>query len=113
MSRPEVICDNCQKQVDMNDTSVYGSFKSGEVVVQYLRCPHCGKKYHMLTTNAELRRLIDERKGLELQLRMAHVKHFKAKTIRRYIKEVDKLKNKQNELADALKVIGIQLLNEV
>lgn len=113
MPRPEVICDNCQKQVDMNDTSVYGSFKSGEVVVQYFRCSHCGKKYHMLTTNAELRRLIDERKGLELKLRMAHVKHFKAKTIRRYIKEVGKLKNKQNELAEALKVVGIQLLNEV
>lgn len=108
----EIICDACQKQIDANDSSAYGHFKSGDIVVQYLRCPHCGKKYHVLTTNSELRQMIDERKAIELQLRMAQAKHFKAKTIRQYIKEFEKLKNKQLVLADALKVIGQQLLEE-
>lgn len=106
----EVICDSCAKQIDMNDSSALGSFKHGDIVVQYLRCPHCGKKYHMLTTNSELRQLIDKRKALELSLKMAHAKHMREKVIRRQLKELKKLKNKQVELADALKVIGIQLM---
>lgn len=107
----EIICDACQKQIDMNDSSALGSFKAGDIVVQYLRCPHCGKKYHMLTTNSELRQMIDQRKTIELQLKMAHAKHMREKVIRRRLKELNKLKNKQTELADALKIIGTQLLN--
>lgn len=107
---PEVICDSCGKQIDMNDSSALGSFKQGDIVVQYLRCPHCGKKYHMLTTNTELRQLIDKRKALEMSIKMAHVKRMREKVIRRQIKELNKLKNKQVELADALKVVGIQLM---
>lgn len=106
----EIICDSCEKQIDMNDSSALGSFKSGDIVVQYLRCPHCGKKYHMLTTNSELRQLIDKRKALELSLKLAHAKHLREKVIRRQIKELNKLKNKQVELGNALKVVGVQLM---
>ena len=92
----EIICDACQKQIDMNDSSALGSFKVGDIVVQYLRCPHCGKKYHMLTTNSELRQMIDQRKTIELQLKMAHAKHMREKVIRRRLKAISRRQKTEN-----------------
>lgn len=110
MSRHEVICDDCQKQILTEDSSIFGSFVVGDLVVHYFRCPHCGRKYHVLTTNTELRQLITKRKGVEQQLQLAHQKHFKAKTIKSLIYNLDVLKAEEVELADGLKVLGMNLL---
>lgn len=104
----EIYCDACGKQIETQGN--IGKFKQGDLEVEYLRCNHCGKKFHIMTTNSELRALIAERKQIESDLKEAHDRRARAKVIRGHIKKLNKLKNKQLYLADGLRVIGTQLL---
>lgn len=106
----EVVCDRC-------DTVYYITAKSIEVIrdgdleVQFLSCPQCGLKCQIITTNQEMRDLIEKRKALHQQIRMAMAKHFREQTIRGYERQLEKVKAAQERLLPELKQAGRRLLD--
>lgn len=108
-SKIPVVCEACGKMMDVRGT--IREFKQGDLVVQFFGCDHCGKLYHVLTTNSELRALIAKRKELELKIQIGYQRKYKAEIIRAYIQQIDEIKKKQIELGDGLKVVGEQFLD--
>lgn len=105
-----VQCNECGKWFAL-DSSLYGVAEAGGLTVQYFSCPACGEKYHVLTLNDEMRKLIEQRETIQAKIRAAHAKKFREKTIRGYIKELDGIKSKQEKLFQELKPLGEAILH--
>lgn len=106
-----VSCDECQKEFWLDRPHIL-TMTSGDYEVQYFQCPYCRKKYHVLTSDAEMRGLIGERSRIAGSIRLARAKHFKEATIKKMIVKLDKIKQQQEEKEKELKPIGEQLLIE-
>ncbi len=104
-----VQCNECGKWFAL-DVSLYGVAEADGLTVQYFSCPACGEKYHVLTLNDEMRKLIEERKVVQAKIQAAHAKKFREKTIKGYIKELDGIKAKQEKLFQELKPLGEKIL---
>lgn len=104
-----VQCNECGKWFAL-DGSLYGVAEAGGLTVRYFSCPACGEKYHVLTLNDEMRKLIEKRKAIQAKVRAAHTKKFREKTIKGYIKELDDIKAKQEKLFQELKPLGEKII---
>ena len=105
-----VQCNKCSKWFAL-DGSLYGVAVADGLTVQYFSCPACGEKYHVLTLNDEMRKLIERREAIQVKIRAAHAKKFWEKTIKGYIKELDDIKAKQEKLFQELKPLGEAILH--
>ena len=105
-----VQCNKCSKWFAL-DGSLYGVAEADGLTVQYFSCPACGEKYHVLTLNSEMRKLIEERRVIQAKIRAAHTKKFRKKTIKGYIKDLDGIKVKQEKLFQELKPLGEAILH--
>ena len=103
-------CNKCGKWFALAG-SLCGVAEADDLTVQYFSCPACGEKYHVLTLNSEMRKLIEERKVIQAKIRAAHAKKFRKKTIKGYIKELDSIKAKQETLFQELKPLGEAILH--
>ena len=103
-------CNKCGKWFAL-DSSLYGVAETNGLTVQYFSCPACGEKYHVLTINDEMRKLIEERKVIQAKIRAAYAKKFRERTIKGYIKELDDIKAKQEKLFEELKPLGETILH--
>ena len=104
-------CNLCQAEFDVNGASIETVTKAG-VSIQYFACPACGKKYVFYAADLPMQELTAHRTELERKIRMAHFKKFREKTIRGYLKELDRVKARQLELLPGLKRQAEQLLKE-
>lgn len=103
-------CNKCGKWFAL-DGSLFGAIQADSLTVQYFSCPACGERYHVLTLNDEMRKLIEKREAIQTKIRAAHAKKFREKTIKRYIKELDGIKAKQEKLFQELKPLGEAILH--
>ena len=104
-------CDNCKASFVLDD-SCMGILKKGDFVVKYISCPACGAKYQAFTTDTEMRKLIEQRKMVQLKIKAAFAKKFREKTIREYEKELDQIKRQQKKLMPGLKAAGEKILRQ-
>lgn len=102
-------CDVCGTQFVMDDSRI-ASIKEGELEVQYFSCPACGARYHVFTSNPEMRRLIEQRKQAQLKIRAAFAKKFRKKTIQEYERALEQIKQQQQKLMPELKAAGEKIL---
>lgn len=102
-------CNKCGKWFALAG-SLCGVAEADDLTVQYFSCPACGEKYHVLTLNSEMRKLIEESKVIQAKIRAAHAKKFRKKTIKGYIKELDSIKAKQETLFQELKPLGEKII---
>lgn len=102
-------CDICKTTFYMDDSCVK-TISDGEISVQYLQCPHCGARFQILTTDAKMRELIQERERLQTKIAAAHKKKFREKTIKQYMKELDRIRTEQEKCLPELKKRGELLL---
>lgn len=102
-------CNKCGKWFALDD-SLYGVVKENGLTVQYFSCPACGERYHVLTLNDEMRKLIEQRKAVQTKIYMAHAKKFRKQTIEEYIRELDSIKDRQEKLFQELKPLGEKIL---
>lgn len=93
------------------DRSLVCTIKKDDLVVQYFVCPACGKKYHVFTSDAKMRDLIQRRTQVQTKIKAAFAKKFRQKTIRGYERELDKIKREQEKLKPALRAAGEKLLH--
>ena len=102
-------CNKCGHEFTA-DVHCFGTIKQGDFVVQYLSCPACGERYHVFTSDKEMRELVGQRKAVQAQIRMGHAKKFNRQTLRKYAQEMERIKRKQEKMAPALKAVGEKIL---
>lgn len=102
-------CNKCGQEFAV-DVHRLSTVKEGDFVVQYLSCPGCGERYHVFTSDKEMRELVGRRKAVQQQIRMGHAKKFNRKTLRKYEQELDRIKRKQEKMWPALKATGEKIL---
>ena len=104
------ICNKCGQEFAV-DEHRFGTIKEGDFVVQYLSCPACGARYHVFTSDKEMRELAGRRKAVQAQIRMGHAKKFNRKTLRKYEQELERIKQKQEKMMPTLKAAGEKILH--
>lgn len=103
-------CNKCGQEFTI-DEHRFGTIREGDFVVQYLSCPACGERYHVFTSDKEMRELVGRRTAVQAQIRMGHAKKFNRKTLRKYAQELERIKRKQEKMMPTLKAIGEKILN--
>ena len=104
-----VECDGCKQPIYFYPGMIQ-QIEDGDIQVDYFSCPYCRKKYLAFVSDSEMRELVAERQRVQTQIKMAHQKRFKEKTIRGYEKKLAKIKAKQQKIYPDLKKRGETLL---
>ena len=104
------ICNKCGQEFAV-DEHRFGTIKEGDFVVQYLSCPACGARYHVFTSDKEMRKLVGRSKAVQAQICMGHTTKFNRKTLRKYAQELERIKRKQEKMMPALKATGEKILH--
>ena len=73
-----ILCDFCEKRISIRGIHLEG-ITQGEYSVSYFSCPHCGKRYHVGTTDERQRALILERDKSMRQTTAAIKNHFQSR----------------------------------
>ena len=102
-----MICNNCHREMD--DNTVYSAVDD-QYEVQYLRCRKCGATYQIITTDAESRSLIDRRVKLRQKVQLGRLNGFTERTIRKYLREDEKIKNSLTQITSNLEGIGDRII---
>lgn len=105
-------CDVCGYGITVNDIQVR-MLRSGDLEVQYFSCPVCHTKYQILITDSKMRKLIERRKAVQMQIKAARAKKFKERTFKKYLRENEKIKKEQEKMLPSLKAQGEKLLEAV
>jgi transposase-like protein len=84
---PMTKCNECGKLFSQNSIRLQEK-RVGEYVVQYFTCPFCGKKYQVLTTDEEMRALIERKKEIWRGMRLAGQRKGGERTVKRYKKKL-------------------------
>lgn len=100
-------CDACGNIFDVKKILTK---KQGDYEVQYFVCPHCRRKYQIITTDSELREVIKRRIQLNAKFQLMRNKNFKKETIQKLETELSKVKEKSERMAKSLKEIGESIL---
>lgn len=108
----DVICNKCKENFSVERHDIRTVYRD-DITVEYFCCPKCGRLYHVLTTDAEMRNLIGERMRLMQSVRLARAKRFREKAIKKLLVEIDKIKAKQETHYQELKPIGKKILEEM
>ena len=91
---------------------MFCTLQKDDFEVVYVRCPKCGKKYQIITTDTEMRALIKKRNSLEKLIKDAFDRRLKQSTIRNYIGQRDRIMKIQRRLNEYLFPIGQEILKE-
>ena len=103
-------CNKCGQEFTL-DEHRFSSIREGDFVVQYFSCPACGERYHVFTSDKEMRELVGRRKAVQAQIRMGFAKKFNRKTLRKYEQELERIKRKQEKMMPTLKATGEKILH--
>lgn len=102
-------CERCNSSFFPSDCKVE-QVKDGYLTVSFFRCPYCKKPYLILTTNPDMRALIDKRKMISEKLKAARAKKFRESTFEKYIRENEKIKKQQVSMLEELQQRGEEVL---
>lgn len=105
-----VTCDKCGASFIIDD-SRFASITEGDLEVQYFSCPSCGAKYLSFASDSKMRDLIQQRRAVQTKIQAARAKMFKAQVIKKYMREYEKIKKKQEKLLPDLRARGWKVLN--
>lgn len=110
----KIFCDRCDAEMTQTfqHTEMFCTLQKDDFEVVYVRCPKCGKKYQIITTDTEMRALIKKRNSLEKLIKDAFDRRLKQSTIKNYIGQRDRIMKIQRRLNEYLFPIGQQILKE-
>lgn len=109
MADNRIQCDKCGELFEVRE-AVFGQIERDGLKVKYFSCPACGTKFHILTSDSRMERLIKRRETVQTKIRCAFAKKFPEKTIKKYEQELDEIKNQQVALSEELKAIAEEML---
>lgn len=94
-------CVGCKQTVYVT-LSDFRHVEDGDIHIDYLICPRCGKKYVCFASDVPMRELVTRRGAIREKLKVARAKKFREKTIESYIRENDRIKAEQKKMLPAL-----------
>lgn len=104
-------CNKCKREFILSP-GLLTSLDDGELHVDFFSCPFCSDKYLYFASDEKMRELVQERRRIADMIRAGQAKGFKQKTLRRYIRDMDRVKARQMEIYPALKERGERLLEK-
>ncbi len=105
-----VVCDKCGRDFAINQNNC-GEIHKGDITVQYFYCTECNAKYHICTTNTEMRKLISRRVAIQNKITEERVKLLPRGTVQKFQHELNKIIARQKKLMPILKEHGEKILN--
>ncbi len=105
-----VVCDKCRRDFAINQNNC-GEIHKGDITVQYFYCTECNAKYHICTTNTEMRKLISRRVAIQNKIAEGRVKLLPNGTAQKLQNELNKIIARQKKLMPILKKHGEKILN--
>lgn len=105
-----ILCNRCGKKFAVK--GIRGKRKEREEYrVDYFSCPHCGADYQILTTDKELRSIMEQREQAMRQCKFAIRRGFRQKTAQEHLRQADRLREKIKKRAAELRAVGEEILN--
>lgn len=87
MNREAIIqCDACKRPFSFGIVRNQ-IMQEGEFQINYFRCPLCGEKYHITTTDTAQREMLEELNRMIRRRMLGGKKKLKLKTLNRMLKE--------------------------
>ncbi len=105
-----VTCDKCGRDFEITDN--FGEIRRGDITVQYFYCIECKAKYHVLTTNPAMRKLIDRRSVIQNKISEGRKGVLSVGTVQKLQHELNRIISQQKKLRPGLKQIGKKILDE-
>ena len=104
------VCDKCGHDFIINQVD-FEEIRKGDIIVRYFRCPACLEKYHICTTNPEMRKLIRQRTAIQDKIVSTRVIALPAGTVQELQHKLDRIITRQKKLMPDLKKRGEEILN--
>ena len=107
-------CVKCRESFEYSADTLK-KLTEGQYEVQFFTCPHCGKNYHVLTIDNDMRELVMGRRKISAQLQIAKKKMSKGINVhQRFINKLQRedkaLKAKQEAMLPELAKVGAEIL---
>lgn len=109
MNRAAITCNKCDALFLPSDCK-QEQVEDGDLIVSFFRCPYCKKPYLILAADAEMRNLIERRKAIRQKIKMARAKKFRESTFKKYFREDEEIKKKQDAILGDLQKRGNEVL---
>ncbi|MDE5945956.1 MAG: hypothetical protein K2G63_01415 [Oscillospiraceae bacterium] len=106
-----VTCDKCGHDFAIAPENC-GEIHKGDIIVQYFYCTKCNAKYHILTTNTTMRKLIEQRVAIQNKITRCRENILPLGTIQKLQHKLDRLIVRQKKLMPNLKKRGEEILND-
>lgn len=107
-----IICNVCGGQFSPKDIKIE-QVEEQDLEVQFYRCLRCKSPYLVLASDSAMRQLIERRRAIQAKIRVAKLKRFRESTFRKYIREDDAIKKKQDAIFPELERRGKELLSRM
>lgn len=107
-----IVCNKCGCQFAPNDIKIE-ELEDQDLAVQFYRCPGCKSPYLILASDHEMRQLTARRRAIQIKIRVAKMKRFRESTFRKYIREDEAIKKKQDAIFPELERRGKELLSRL
>lgn len=105
-----ITCDKCGRDFEITDN--FGEIRRGDIVVQYFYCTECRAKYHVMTTNPAMRKLIERRIAIQNKISEKRKDVLPVGTVQKLQHELNRIISQQKKLRPGLKKIGEKILDE-
>lgn len=106
-----ILCNDCQRRISIRGIRMQQA-ERGEYRVEFFTCPHCGRAYHVNTTDEKQRELLEQRAVAMRRLQMASGFRFREKTIKSLRKIAKDAERELKERAPELRKIGEEILKD-
>ena len=103
------LCNQCGRRISIKGIRISARIQ-GEYCVSFFTCPHCGRAYHINTTDAKQRGLFKSRDEIGKKISLAVGFRYRQKTLDRYRKEAAKIEKEIKKNAERLTDIGKKIL---
>ncbi len=104
-----VTCDKCGHDFEITDN--FGEIRRGDITVQYFYCTECMAKYHVLTINPAMRKLIEQRIAIQNKISKGRKSMIPVGTAHKLQHELNRVIAQQKKLRPSLKKIGKEILD--
>ena len=105
-----VTYDKCGHYFEITDN--FGEIRKGDIAVQYFQCTECKAKYHVLTSDSAIRKLIERRIAIQNKISEKRKDVLPAGTAQKLQHELNRIITQQKKLRPGLKQIGERILDE-
>lgn len=100
MKKIPIVCDSCKKNftVKQPKNKIHKDGLEGNLVIYYIICPHCEKKFVSFVENEKIKTMVNENKALRTKLRLIKDPEEYVKAHEEFEKNVSRIDSLRKDL---------------